>query len=101
MHVTASMLRAYKACPRLYELEYIEGLKPAKTPEYFETGSNYHACVESILKGEPVTAEGVVLRMAKAFDAFIPWREWNVAETESEFDVTLTPFCHMAGRIVC
>jgi hypothetical protein len=93
------MLRAYKACPRLYQLEYVEGLKPAKKEEYFEVGSNYHACVESILKGEPVAADGIVLRMAEAFERFIPWREWNVSETESEFHVTLTAFCHMVGRI--
>jgi hypothetical protein len=93
------MLRTYKACPRLYELEYVEGLKPAKTPEYFETGSNYHACVEAILKDEPILAEGVVFRMAEAFKKFIPWREWNVVEIESEFNVTLTAFCHMVGRI--
>jgi hypothetical protein len=99
INLTASMLRTYKACPRLYELEYIEGLKPAKREEYFEMGSNYHSCVESILRNEPIVAEGVVFRMAEAFRKFIPWREWNVVEIENEFNVMLTPFCHMVGRI--
>lgn len=99
INLTASMLRTYKACPRLYELEYVEGLKPAKKEEYFETGSNYHSAVEAVLKGEPVTADGVVLRMAEAFRKFLPWQDWKVAEAESEFQVKLTNFCYLRGRI--
>jgi hypothetical protein len=99
INLTASMLRAYKACPRLYELQYIEGLKPEKTPTYFEMGSNYHACVEKILKKESYEADGVVGSMANAFSLYLPWRDWNVKEIEHEFDYMLTPFCHMVGKI--
>ncbi len=52
-NLTASMLRTYKSCPRLYELQYIEMLKPVVAADYLTTGTNYHAAVENILKGEP------------------------------------------------
>ena len=99
INLTASMLRAYKSCPRLYELQYVEMLNPTVAPAYLTDGSNYHGCVESILKGEPYKAEGKVASMARAFERFIPWREWDVKEIESEFDITLTRFCHMVGKI--
>jgi hypothetical protein len=97
--LTASMVRTYKSCPRKYELEYIEMLKPAITPEALATGSSYHACVEKILKGEPYQAEGVVEKMAAAFDRFIPWREWGIKEVEKEFDVHVGYGFHMRGKI--
>ncbi len=93
------MLRTYKACPRKFELEYIELLKPVNAPVYLTVGSNYHSCVESILKGWPYEAEGVVASMARAFDRFIPWREWEIAHIEQQFDVTLTSFAHMIGKM--
>lgn len=99
INISTTMLQAYKGCPKLYEFRYIERLKPEKPAEYLETGSNYHACVESILQGKPYVAEGVVGSMARAFERHIPWREWNIAHVEHDFDVTLTPFCHMVGRL--
>lgn len=98
IYLTASMIRAYKACPKLYEFQYIHLLKPEKTPEALETGSNYHAEIEKILQGEPTsnTLPGI---MARAFDRFIPWREWKITEVEKEFDVRITPFLHMRGKI--
>jgi hypothetical protein len=99
INLTASMIRAYKTCPRKYELEYIEGLKPTVTPEALETGSSYHACVENILKGEPYRAEGVIKEMAAAFSRFIPWREWNVAEVEHEFNIHAGRGFWMRGKI--
>jgi hypothetical protein len=93
------MVRAYKSCPRLYELEYVEMLKPAVTPEPLETGASYHACVEKILKGEPYQAEGIAGRMANAFNRFIPWGGWNVAGVETEFDVHIGYGVHLRGKI--
>ena len=97
--LTASMVRAYKSCPRLYELQYVEMLKPAVTPEALETGSSYHACVEKILKGLPYDAGSLAGKMAAAFERFIPWREWNVAGVETEFDVHIGYGFHLRGKI--
>jgi hypothetical protein len=97
--LSATKLRAYKSCPRLYYLQYVEGLRPAERPEYFETGSNYHSCVERILKGEPYETDGIVGCMASSFEKHLPWREWGVRDVERKFETALTPFCHMTGVI--
>ena len=50
--LTASMIASFKKCPRRYELEYIENLRPIVTSEALEIGTNYHANIEKLLKGE-------------------------------------------------
>jgi hypothetical protein len=40
MNITASMIRAYKACPKLYEFQYVHLLKPERPPEALATGSS-------------------------------------------------------------
>ena len=87
--LTASMIRSYKTCPRRYELEYIEMLKPAVPLEALETGSNYHARIEALLKGEDWSRDGVVGKMVEAFDRFVPWWDWDVAKVEEEFSIRL------------
>ena len=99
INLTAQMLRTYKSCPRLYELKYIEMLKPAAEPEYLKTGGAYHRYVGALLRGEAVNGEGLAGVMAKAFEECLPWREWEIRETEYEFDVRLTSFCHISGWI--
>ena len=89
--LTASMIRSYKTCPRRYELEYIEMLKPAVPLEALETGSNYHARIEALLKGEDWSRDGVVGKMVEAFDRFVPWRDWDVAKGTSSTEMTDGP----------
>ena len=98
MNLTASMVRAYKSCPKLYEFQYIHMLKPEKTPEALETGSSYHAEIEKVFRGEPTscTIPGI---MARAFDRFIPWREWRIEKIEEEFLLPLSPFLNLVGKI--
>jgi hypothetical protein len=98
MNLTASMIRAYKACPKLYEFQYVHMLKPIKTQDALEMGSNYHAEIEKVLSGEPTsyTIPGI---MARAFDRFIPWREWKIEKVEEEFEISLTPFLSLRGKI--
>ena len=99
INLTASMIRAYKSCPKLYEFQYIHMLKPEKTPTALETGSNYHAQLERLLTGQSIDDTGLPGIMARAFDRFIPWREWGIREVEREFSVKLTPFLYMKGKI--
>lgn len=99
LNLTASMLRAYKACPRLYELQYIHLLKPERTSEALETGTNYHAQLEKLFRGEALADNTLPGIMAQALDRFVPWREWGVTETEREFEIRLTPFLSLRGKI--
>lgn len=100
MTITASMLRAYKRCPRRYELEYVQNLKPVRSSEALEIGSSYHNHVEKILKGETLEPStdlpGI---MADAFARFLPYQEWRVVETEKEFRLRLAYGCWMGGKI--
>lgn len=101
--LTASMLRSYKSCPRKFELEYIEQLRPTETPIYFETGTNYHKAIECILTGTNYEAEDdVVAVMAGVFKEHLPWESWNIlngGKTEFEFDIKLSRFAKIAGKI--
>ena len=77
IELTASMIRCYKSCPRRYELEYIEMLKPEEKIEALEIGSNYHTRIEALLKGKEWNRDGVIGKMVEAFDRFVPWRSWR------------------------
>lgn len=98
--ITASMLRSYKRCPRRFELEYVQNLKPVQTADALAIGSSYHNHVEKILRGESreasVDLPGI---MADAFARFLPYQEWRVVETEKEFRLRLAYGCWMVGKI--
>lgn len=98
--LTASMIRAYKACPRLYELQYIHMLRPERESEALTTGRSYHSLIEDLLNGKPLdTTQGIASAMAHAFNRFIPWHDWGIVETEHEFNVKLTPYFLLRGKI--
>lgn len=98
--LTASMMRAYKSCPRLYELQYLEMLKPAITPEPLLTGSSYHGELEKILKGEQREPSADIPGiMADAFQKYIPFETWNVQEVEHEFSFHLGYCLWIGGKI--
>ena len=97
--LTASMVRTYKACPRLYELEYIHQLKPVTPSEALTNGSQYHDFVAKILSGEEYRLEGIAGTMAAAFDRFLPWREWGIKAVEQEFSARITPYFYLRGKI--
>lgn len=100
INLTASMIRAYKSCPKLYEFQYVEMLKPERAPEYLTTGSNYHGHLEALFKGEPLPElTDIPSLMCRAFDRYLPWREWELEKIEEEFDIRVTPFFHMRGKI--
>ena len=98
--ITASMLRSYKRCPRRFELEYVQNLKPVQTADALAIGSSYHDHVEKILTGgqrEPsADLPGI---MADAFARFLPYQEWGVAKTEQEFEIKLAYGIRLAGKI--
>lgn len=50
MKVSISKIKAFKACKRLYDLRYNEGLRPVQNPEALEVGKNYHKLLEELNK---------------------------------------------------
>ena len=54
MDLSITKIKAFKSCRRLYELKYIEGLRPVQKAEALEIGSNYHKLLERLYKGEGI-----------------------------------------------
>lgn len=50
MILSATKIKDYKSCKRLYELKYIYGLIPKKDTEALENGKSYHSKIEEIYK---------------------------------------------------
>lgn len=99
MDITASMIKAFKNCPKKYFFEYVERLKPTETPEVLETGRNYHEYLEWLLTDKPFEVTDLPSAMADAFDRFIPWRTWDVSKVEEEFRVKIGPGVWLKGKI--
>lgn len=90
MRLSISKIKAFKSCRRLYELKYIEGLKPIQKSEALETGSNYHALLEELNKtGElPDCDYSKEYAMAVAYKKYI-YPKFKVTEAEKwlEYDL--------------
>lgn len=94
------MIRSYKACRRKYELEYIDLLKPAVTPEALATGTSYHAKVEQILRDGAFGRTGDKTdAMAGAFERFILPQLPAVKAVEQRFRFRLAPGIYLLGKI--
>ena len=88
--LTASMLRAYKSCPKKYWFEYVQMLKPSEKPEALAMGSSYHDCLEHIIRGEEFTPDTPVIGiMAEAWKKYIPFHEWDIESPEVMFEQKL------------
>lgn len=99
MYSTTSQIRTFKACRRLYELQYIELLRPRIESEALVTGSNYHRIVEGILKGIEVDATGIPLIMADQFKTFILPKLPEIGKVEYEFKVRIGRAKFLVGKI--
>ena len=99
MELTSSMVKCFKQCPRRYELEYVHDLKPRTPASYLSLGTEYHAKVEAILKGEEWSEDGVAGAMAGAFKTYSGFKEWNLADTEKEFSVQIQGNLYLMGRM--
>lgn len=90
MRLSISRIKAFKACRRLYELKYIEGLEPVQKPEALETGSNYHALLEQLNNtGElPEPDYSKERAMAEAYRKYI-YPKFHVVEAEKPMEIDL------------
>ncbi len=99
MNSTTSQIRAFKSCRRLYELQYIELLRPRIEPEPLTTGASYHRIVEGILKGTEIDAIGIPLIMADQFKAFILPKLPEIGSVEYQFKVRIGRAKFLLGKI--
>lgn len=99
MQITSSQVRAFKSCRRLYELQYIEQLKPKVTPEALQTGSSYHALVEKILKGLTYEEDTIVGVMAEQFKVHILPKLPKIVAVEKEFKVNISEDECLIGKL--
>lgn len=100
MKVSISQVKCYKACRRLYYLQYVEGLRYNKPIESLETGSNYHEMLESLYqKGdfEIDIDNPKVSAMACAYKKYV-YPKFNVNAVEEWFDIPLTKKHSLIGR---
>ena len=69
MRVSNSQIQCYKSCRRLYELQYVYGVKALSTSQAIETGLGYHAKIEHLFQtGEVLMDENPkTSAMAQAF----------------------------------
>ena len=92
MRVSASKIKAFKSCRRMYELKYVEGLVPVEKPLALEMGSNYHKLVEFLNDGGNIAGNLVFggdyskeLAMARAYESYI-YPKVHVSEAEKWFE---------------
>lgn len=99
MNVTTSMIRSFKSCKRLYELQYIEMLKPKVEAEALTTGSSYHRLVEGLLLNKVVEADGIPAIMANQFKNRIMPLLPPIKEVEKQFNVRVGDGKYLLGKI--
>lgn len=120
---TTSMVKCFKQCRKKYELEYIEELKPLKTPKALELGILYHKGLEMLLCGLDLsnirgelevyqrnTCEeanldydaipvAVAFEMIKAFYRESGYQNWNLLGVEKRFEVSTGYGKRLIGKI--
>jgi hypothetical protein len=120
---TTSMVKCFKQCRKKYQLEYIEELKPIKTPKALELGTLYHkglelllakvdidningelevyqrnVCIESMVDYDPIPV-GIAIEMIQTFYRESGYQEWNIDGIERKFEVTTGYGKRLVGKI--
>ena len=91
MRLSISKIKCFKACRRLYELKYVEGLETVKKPEALESGSSYHKLLEELnTTGQlPECDFSKEYAMAKAYEKYI-YPHFKVVEAEKYLEFPMT-----------
>jgi hypothetical protein len=120
---TTSMVKCFKQCRKKYELEYIEELKPLKTPKALELGTLYHkglellladlsianiaeeletyqrnTCLDNGVDYDPIPV-GIAIEMIKAFYRESGYQKWQVKNIEHKFEVSTGYGKRLVGKI--
>lgn len=120
---TTSMVKCFKQCRMKYYLEYVEGIKPIKTPAALKRGTLYHKGLELLLQGTPLAdirealydmeekacevsgvdfdavAPGLAFLMVQAFERESGYKSWKVFEVEKSFEVPTAYGKRLIGKI--
>lgn len=102
MNISVTKIKAFKACRRMYELKYIEGLEPVQKSEALEIGSNYHKLLEEMNKGnfEPMVEDDYSKEnaMAHAYYKYI-YPKFHVTEAEKWLEYKLKSGDVLVGKV--
>ena len=90
MRLSISKIKTFKSCRRLYELKYVENLRPKEKPEALEVGSNYHKLLEQINNGQipDYIDYSKEMAMANAYYHFI-YPRFKVMAAEKTYELDL------------
>ena len=95
MILSISRVKAFKACRRLYDLKYNEGLTPVHKPEALEIGSNYHKIIADLNAGADIIYDEEYVgnytkecAMARAYMKYI-YPHFHVTESEKYLEKDL------------
>lgn len=100
MNLSITKIKAFKACRRMYDLKYIEGLEPVQKPEALETGSNYHKLIDELNKGGELPDDDFSKEnaMAHAYFKYI-YPKFHVTESEKWLEYDLLDGDKLVGII--
>lgn len=87
-YLSVSQIRTYLRCPRMYELQYIEGLRSPLT-SFLLLGRSFHKAIETANRakledGEILSVEEVQDTFSEAWDREKAEVEWEEGEKEGE-----------------
>ena len=99
MELSVTKIKDYKMCKRLYELKYLEKIKPVKDSEALINGRSYHDKLEQLYtKGYFDFSGDITDAMAFAYEKFI-YPEFSMCYVEDWFDYKLNDNHTLIGRI--
>ena len=120
---TTSMVKCFKQCRKRYEIEYIDELKPIKTPAALQRGTLYHLGLELLLNGKTLpeikealidhqkkacaeagvdfeaTPPGLAFLMVQAFHRESGYTAWKIHAVEKKFEVPTGYGKRLIGKI--
>lgn len=98
MLLSATKIKDFKGCRRLYYLKYIEGLTPKKEAEPLICGKTYHEKIEEIYNKGYFTPSGDKTdAMAMAYEKYI-YPKFKVKKVEDWFEYKLNDKHTLRGR---
>lgn len=99
MKISVSQLKAFKACRRAWWLKYVEGVEPVKKADALEIGTNYHAYLESLYRGEDIPHEHTKENaMAWAYINHL-YEKVHISKPEEWLEKELTSQDSLIGKI--
>lgn len=105
MILSISRIKTFKACRRLYDLKYNEGLKPVNKPEALEVGSNYHKIIADLNAGADIVYDDEYVgnytkecAMARAYLKYI-YPHFHVTDSEKYLEKDLGNDIKLIGYV--